>query len=79
MKTILLLSSIFYILGLKLGHTINFVKAPNPVQKITNTTNAVKSAAKSISFSDESAKVTVIDTLKNENTSGNKERQIKNL
>lgn len=79
MKTILLLSSIFYILGLKLGHTINFVKAPNPVQKITNTTNAVKSAAKSINFSDESAKVTGIDSLKNKNTNQNKERQIKNL
>ncbi len=79
MKTILLLSSIFYILGLKLGHTINFVKAPNPVQKITNTTNAVKSAAKSINFSDESRKVSSADTLKNDNESEKKSQQIKHF
>lgn len=77
MKTIFLLSSIFYILGLKLGHTINFVKAPNPVQKITNTTNAVKSAAKSINFSDESRKITANDTLKNETEK--KSEQIKHF
>ena len=79
MKTILLLSSIFYILGLKLGHTINFVKAPNPVQKITNTTNAVKSAAKSISFSDESSKITAADTVKNGNETEKKTQQIKHF
>ena len=79
MKTILLLSSIFYILGLKLGHTINFVKAPNPVQKITNTTNAVKSAAKSINFSDESGKVTAADTVKNGNETEKKSPLIKHF
>lgn len=79
MKTILLLSSIFYILGLKLGHTVNFVKAPNPVQKITNTTNAVKSAAKSINFSDESRKVSSADTLKNDNESEKISQQIKHF
>jgi hypothetical protein len=53
MKTIILLSSIFYILGLKIGHKIDLFKNYNPVQKISTTTNAVKQAAKAVYFNDE--------------------------
>ena len=53
MKTIILISSIFYILGLKIGHKIDLFKSCNPVQKISTTTNAVKQATKAVYFNDE--------------------------
>jgi hypothetical protein len=68
MKAIILLSSIFYILGLKIGHKIDIIRTANPVQKITTTTNAVKSAAKSAYFSEEVKKVPAVDSLKYENS-----------
>lgn len=79
MKTIIFLSSIFYILGLKLGHKIDVIKAVNPVTKITNTTNAVKSAAKSVYFSDETAKTPAVDSLKTDNTEESKVKQVKHF
>jgi hypothetical protein len=68
MKAIILLSSIFYILGLKIGHKIDIFRTSNPVHKITTTTNAVKSAAKSVYFSEEVKKVPTVDSLKHENS-----------
>lgn len=38
MKAIILISSIFYILGLKIGNKIDLVKKVNPVETITATT-----------------------------------------
>ena len=65
MKTIILISSIFYILGLKIGHKIDLFKNYNPVEKISTTTNAVKKAAKSVYFYDETKPDNSPDSLKN--------------
>ena len=52
MKAIILISSIFYILGLKIGNQIDLVKKSNPVEKIiTNTT--VKTPSKTIELKNE--------------------------
>lgn len=66
MKAIILISSIFYILGLKIGHKIDLFKNNNPVQKISTTTNAIKQATKAVYFSDEAKPKTGIDSLRNE-------------
>jgi len=79
MKTIIFLSSIFYILGLKLGHKIDVIKVANPVTKITNTTNAVKSAAKSVYYSDEISKIPQVDSLKTVNQQESKAAQAKHF
>jgi hypothetical protein len=79
MKAIILLSSIFYILGLKIGHKIDVFRTANPVQKITTTTNAVKSAAKSVYFSEEVKKVPVVDSLKQENSVNRKTEEKKHF
>lgn len=68
MKTIILISSIFYILGLKIGHKIDFFKSFNSVEKISTTTNVVKKAAKSVYFSDETKVKCKQDSLKNVST-----------
>ena len=39
MKAIILISSIFYILGLKIGNKIDLVKKVNPIKTITATKN----------------------------------------
>ena len=65
MKTIILISSIFYILGLKIGHKIDLFKNYNPVEKISTTTNVVKEAAKSVYFKDEVKLKNNPDSLKN--------------
>lgn len=72
MKAIFLISSIFYILGLKIGHKINLIKSCNPVQKISTTTNAVKQATKAVYFSDELQPKTTPDTLKSEDVKDKK-------
>ena len=64
MKTIFLISSIFYILGLKIGQKINLFKNYNPVEKITTTTDAVKNAAKTVYFNDEVKMKSKPDTVK---------------
>jgi hypothetical protein len=65
MKTIILISSIFYILGLKIGHKIDLFKNYNPVEKISTTTNVVKKAAKSVYFTDETKVKSNPDSLRN--------------
>lgn len=65
MKAIILFSSIFYILGLKIGHKIDLFKNYNPVEKITTTTNAVKQVTKAICFNEVKIKSDA-DSLKNE-------------
>lgn len=79
MKTIFLISSIFYILGLKIGHKINLIKSCNPVQKISTTTNAVKQATKAVYFTDEVQPKTIPDTLKSEDVKDRKEAETNNL
>ncbi|MBT3383400.1 MAG: hypothetical protein HN778_05710 [Prolixibacteraceae bacterium] len=53
MKAIILISSIFYILGLKIGNKIDLVKKSNPVEKIITNNIIVKKPAKTICFKDE--------------------------
>ncbi len=79
MKAIILLSSIFYILGLKIGHKIDIIRSANPVQKITTTTNAVKSAAKSVYFTDEVKKTPAVDSLKCNDSVSRKTEETKHL
>lgn len=64
MKAIILISSIFYILGLKIGHKIDLFKTNNPVQKISTTTKAIKQATKAVYFTDEAQTKTSTDSLK---------------
>jgi transcription antitermination factor NusA-like protein len=71
MKAIILISSIFYILGLKISNKIDIVKKANPIEKIiTNSLVPVK-PAKAIVFKDEAHKNAESDSLK----SGNKNHQ----
>jgi hypothetical protein len=53
MKSILLFSSIFYLLGLKIGHKIDLFKNHHPVEKISTTKDIVKPAVKSVDFNQE--------------------------
>lgn len=53
MKTIFLISSIFYILGLKIGHKIDVFRNYNPIEKITTTKQVIKDAVKPVYFQDE--------------------------
>lgn len=64
MKTIVILSSIFYILGLKFSHKIDLVKRCNPVEKITTTATLVKETTKTFYFNAEAKTTTGSDTLK---------------
>jgi len=66
MKTIILFSSIFYLLGLKIGHKIDLFKNYNAVEKITTTTNAVKQTTKTVYFNDEVKLKCAKDSLKYE-------------
>lgn len=79
MKAIILLSSIFYILGLKIGHKIDVFRTANPIHKITTTTNAVKSAAKSVYFSEEVKKAPAVDSLKHANSDERKTEATKHF
>lgn len=79
MKAIILISSIFYILGLKIGHKIDLFKSYNPVQKISTTTNAVKQATKAVYFSDEVKQKSSPDSLKNAGVTVKKESETKHL
>ena len=65
MKSILLFSSIFYILGLKIGHKIDLFKNHNPVEKISTTTNDVKQTTKAVYFNDEVKLKSDTDSVKN--------------
>lgn len=53
MKTIFLISSIFYILGLKIGHKIDVFRNYNPIEKISTTKQVIKEAVKPVYFQDE--------------------------
>lgn len=68
MKTIILISSIFYILGLKLGHKVDLLKRSIPVKKIiTNTiSEKVKETSNLVFFNEEAKKMNDTDSLKTE-------------
>lgn len=56
MKSIILISSLFYLLGLKIGHKIDLVKKVNPIKSIS-VTSTVKTPQKTCDFIKESAAV----------------------
>ena len=66
MKTIFLISSIFYILGLKIGHKINIFRNFNPIEKITTTKQSFKEAVKPVYFDDEVKQKSTADSIKSE-------------
>ena len=53
MKAIILISSIFYILGLKLSHKFDLVKRTESAEKIISHTVPVKKSDKTIDLSNE--------------------------
>ncbi len=71
MKAIILISSIFYVLGLKISNKIDFVKRINPVEKIINNTIPPKKTDKVFHFHDEEDKKPEVDTLKSSTPAGN--------
>lgn len=64
MKAIILVSSIFYILGLKLGNKIDIVKKSNPVEKIITNCITPSKPAKTIQFEQKSIEKAEPDSLK---------------
>jgi len=64
MKAIILFSSIFYILGLKIGNKIDLVKKSNPVDKIITQKVEIKKPEKCCEYTKELAEKTVCDTTK---------------
>jgi hypothetical protein len=65
MKTIFLISSIFYILGLKIGHKIDLFRNYNPIEKITTTKQVIKEAVKPVYFDDEVKQKSTADSTVN--------------
>lgn len=62
MKAIILISSIFYILGLKIGNKIDLVKKENPVKTISIATK-VKEQDKCCEYANEIVQKTDCDTI----------------
>ena len=64
MKAIILISSIFYILGLKIGNKIDLVKKSIPVKKIITNTINVKKPSNCCDYKKEVAEKANCDTVK---------------
>ncbi|MCD6355549.1 MAG: hypothetical protein J7L95_08365 [Prolixibacteraceae bacterium] len=75
MKIIILISSIFYILGLKISNRIDFLKKSNPVEKIITNTIRVEDHVKLFHFNQSTEKADP-DSIKNGTT--NEELKMKN-
>jgi hypothetical protein len=73
MKTIFLISSIFYILGLKIGHKIDVFRNYNPIEKITTTKQVIKEAVKPVYFQDEVKQKSKADSTSNRQITEKKE------
>ncbi|MBN1987365.1 MAG: hypothetical protein JW761_13725 [Prolixibacteraceae bacterium] len=74
MKAIILISSIFYILGLKIGNKIDIVKRANPVEKIiTKCITAPPKPPKTIDFEQEKFEQAKADSLKGKGGIGSEE------
>ena len=69
MKAIILISSIFYILGLKISNKIDLVKRSNPVDKIITNKITEEKQADAYCFKDEIGLKTDPDSLKGGGTS----------
>jgi len=64
MKAIILISSIFYILGLKIGNKIDLVKKNNPAEKIVTEEVKPEKPADCCDFTKEIGEKTKCDTIK---------------
>lgn len=64
MKTIFLITSIFYVLGLKIGHKIDIFRNYNPIEKITTTKKVIRKAVKPVNFQDEVQKKSKADSTR---------------
>lgn len=64
MKAIILISSIFYILGLKLSHKFDLVKKTDPVNKTITNNIETKQPGKNAYFSDEVKLKNETDSIK---------------
>jgi len=73
MKTIFLLSSIFYLLGLKIGHKIDVFSNYNTIEKITTTKQVIKEAVKPVYFNDEVKQKSSSDSTKSRQITEKKE------
>ena len=72
MKAIILISSIFYILGLKISNKFELIKKANPVEKIITVDSPDKQSATTVKFDDEIKPVGTTDSLKVIKKEGNK-------
>ncbi|HSM48844.1 MAG TPA: hypothetical protein VK872_13575 [Draconibacterium sp.] len=73
MKTIFLISSIFYIIGLKIGHKIDVFRNYNPIEKITTTKQVIKEAVKPVYFQDEVQQKSKADSTRSRQITDKKE------
>ena len=64
MKAIILISSIFYILGLKISNKFELIKRSHPVEKTISTTIQEKQSVNAVKFDEEIKKVVTTDSLK---------------
>ena len=67
MKVIILISSIFYILGLKISNKIDLVKKVNPVEKIIMHSAKPENSEKSVDFKDAEKEQKEAEETKEEN------------
>ena len=65
MKAIILISSIFYIIGLKIGTKIELTSKSSPVEKIITSKIAPKECGKTFEFKSESHILSQPDSLQN--------------
>ncbi|HKI89335.1 MAG TPA: hypothetical protein VKA38_09925 [Draconibacterium sp.] len=71
MKAIILISSIFYILGLKISNHIDLVKKCNPVETVITNKITTTQPSKTVYFQDEAGIKVLADTLKDIKKSNN--------
>ena len=64
MKAIILISSIFYIIGLKIGTKIELAPKNSPVEKIISNKISTKKSGKAFEFKSNGNAITKSDTLK---------------
>jgi len=69
MKAIILITSIFYILGLKISNKFDLIKRSNPVEKIISYTAKPDKTEKQADFTKEEAATVKKDTIQGGGTS----------
>lgn len=79
MKTIFLISSIFYLLGLKISHQFEFVKKSNPVENIIFKNNTSKGTSKSTHLDEQKIFTYKQDTVKQTEENKNLDNKCGNL